>query len=394
MGTGVGARGPPWGRSRSPLASRSSPTWAFGASFCAGRGDAPFNGIAKTTDGGRTWSVVHAESDKPSANLAGSWIEPRAQEDGHSVWFDSPYDLAVAPNDPEVAYATDLFRTYRTVDGGADLGAGELRAPRRRPLDDARPRRHDHVRHPVRPARRATGLHPLHRHRPLPQRGRRRDLDGLHDRHPDALAQHDVLARLRPRGEGPRLGRLQRHPRPAAPQDVAAHRPRALQGRRRRLDGRRPALDALERGHGGVGDHARPARPEEPEGAAARSTQRPSAAASTSRPTTGGRGRSRTRASPPTRGTSRSRGGSRSTRTARSTSSSRAAASAGRIGDADDGALYRSTDGAETWQPMALPPGHERAERTHRRPRRSEAALPLGLGRDASGRRHGRRRSS
>ena len=29
----------------------------------------------------------------------------------------------------------------------------------------------------------------------------------------------------------------------------------------------------------------------------------------------------------------------------------------GRIGDADDGALYRSTDGAETWQPMALPPG-------------------------------------
>ena len=54
------------------------------------------------------------------------------------------------------------------------------------------------------------------------------------------------------------------------------------------------------------------------------------------------------RASPPTRGTSPSPGGSRSPRTARSTSWSRAAASAGRIGDADDGALYRSTDGAET----------------------------------------------
>jgi photosystem II stability/assembly factor-like uncharacterized protein len=83
-----------------------------------GRGDAPFNGIAKTTDGGQTWNVVHAESDQPSANLAGSWIEPRAAEDGHSVWFDSPYDLAAAPNDPDVAYATDLFRTYRTTDGG------------------------------------------------------------------------------------------------------------------------------------------------------------------------------------------------------------------------------------------------------------------------------------
>ena len=83
-----------------------------------GRGEAPFNGIAKTVNGGQTWSVVHAESDTPSANLAGSWIEPRAAEDGHSVWFDSPYDLAVAPNDPDVAYATDLFRTYRTTDGG------------------------------------------------------------------------------------------------------------------------------------------------------------------------------------------------------------------------------------------------------------------------------------
>ncbi len=84
----------------------------------AGRGDKPWNGIAKTSDGGKTWSVVHAESDQPSSNLAGSWIEPRAAEDGHSVWFDSPYDLAAAPNDPAVAYATDLFRTYRTVDGG------------------------------------------------------------------------------------------------------------------------------------------------------------------------------------------------------------------------------------------------------------------------------------
>jgi len=83
-----------------------------------GRGDAPFNGIAKTADGGRSWVVVHAESDEPSANLAGSWIEARAAEDGHSVWFDSPYDLAAAPHDPDVAYATDLFRTYRTADGG------------------------------------------------------------------------------------------------------------------------------------------------------------------------------------------------------------------------------------------------------------------------------------
>jgi photosystem II stability/assembly factor-like uncharacterized protein len=85
----------------------------------AGRGDRPWNGIAKTSDGGRSWRVVHAESDTPSENLAGSWIEPRAAEDAHSVWFDSPYDIAVGPNAPEVAVATDLFRVYGTRDGGA-----------------------------------------------------------------------------------------------------------------------------------------------------------------------------------------------------------------------------------------------------------------------------------
>ena len=83
-----------------------------------GADGARFNGIARTTDGGRSWSVVHAEADRPSQNLGPSWIEPRALEDGNSVWFDAPYDLAVAPGAPDVCYATDLFRTYRTLDGG------------------------------------------------------------------------------------------------------------------------------------------------------------------------------------------------------------------------------------------------------------------------------------
>ncbi len=38
---------------------------------------------------------------------------------GGSVWFDAPRCLAVAPGDPDTCYSTDLFRTYRTVDGGA-----------------------------------------------------------------------------------------------------------------------------------------------------------------------------------------------------------------------------------------------------------------------------------
>jgi len=37
---------------------------------------------------------------------------------GPDVWFDAPYDIAVSPTRPGVVFVTDLFRTYRTLDGG------------------------------------------------------------------------------------------------------------------------------------------------------------------------------------------------------------------------------------------------------------------------------------
>ena len=78
-----------------------------------------FNGIAKTTDAGRSWKIVFEESNRPAVNLSGSWIESRAAEGSSSIWFDAPYSLSVAPTDSKVVYASDLFRTYRTLDGGA-----------------------------------------------------------------------------------------------------------------------------------------------------------------------------------------------------------------------------------------------------------------------------------
>ncbi len=77
-----------------------------------------FNGIAKTLDGGNTWKIVFKESVRPASNLAATWIEQRATQGGESIFFDAPYSLGVAPTNPDVAYATDLFRTYRTLDGG------------------------------------------------------------------------------------------------------------------------------------------------------------------------------------------------------------------------------------------------------------------------------------
>lgn len=77
-----------------------------------------YNGIAKTTDGGRSWAIVFRESTSVAANLDPSHIEDRARIGGDDIWFDAPASLGVAPGNAEICYATDLFRTYRTLDGG------------------------------------------------------------------------------------------------------------------------------------------------------------------------------------------------------------------------------------------------------------------------------------
>jgi hypothetical protein len=82
------------------------------------RSGAKYGGIARTVDAGKSWNVVHGEADRPSRNLVGSWVEELAEHDGRSVWFDAPYDLAVGPLDPEICVATDLFRAYATTNGG------------------------------------------------------------------------------------------------------------------------------------------------------------------------------------------------------------------------------------------------------------------------------------
>ncbi|MGD0480901.1 MAG: hypothetical protein ABSA42_12080 [Terracidiphilus sp.] len=78
-----------------------------------------FNGIAKTVDGGNTWTIVFKESTHSADNLKETWIEQRAAPANPNIWFDAPYSLGVAPADPRVVYATDLFRSYRSLDGGA-----------------------------------------------------------------------------------------------------------------------------------------------------------------------------------------------------------------------------------------------------------------------------------
>jgi photosystem II stability/assembly factor-like uncharacterized protein len=71
-------------------------------------------GVAKTSDRGRTWTLVWKEANQPAANLRDAWITARFGPG----WGEQPLSLAVGPNDPSLCYGTDLGRTLKTTDGG------------------------------------------------------------------------------------------------------------------------------------------------------------------------------------------------------------------------------------------------------------------------------------
>jgi photosystem II stability/assembly factor-like uncharacterized protein len=100
------------GRATAIAASRRQPDVAY-VSYSELR--APIRatrGVAKTVDGGRHWtSVWHDVRD--------AWLTERFGVE----WVGNPLGLAVAPGTPDVVYATDYGRTLRTLDGGVSWQA-------------------------------------------------------------------------------------------------------------------------------------------------------------------------------------------------------------------------------------------------------------------------------
>ncbi|MBV9404980.1 MAG: hypothetical protein JO211_06530 [Acidobacteriaceae bacterium] len=74
-----------------------------------------WDGVAKTEDAGRTWQLCWKESRKPADNVRDAWITDRFGPG----WGENPLMLGVAANDAALCYATDLGRTLKTNDGGA-----------------------------------------------------------------------------------------------------------------------------------------------------------------------------------------------------------------------------------------------------------------------------------
>jgi len=77
-------------------------------------GNSTFHGVARTSDAGATWALVCKEAETPAPNLHDAWISERFGTD----WGEPGTSLGVAPNNPDICYRTDLGRTMRTVDGG------------------------------------------------------------------------------------------------------------------------------------------------------------------------------------------------------------------------------------------------------------------------------------
>ena len=72
-----------------------------------------YYGVAKTRDGGRTWTIAYQESREPTANVEHSWVADFYGGAGPIR------DIFVAPTDPDIFHLTDSCpRALRTNDGG------------------------------------------------------------------------------------------------------------------------------------------------------------------------------------------------------------------------------------------------------------------------------------
>jgi len=83
------------------------------------QGDSTCIGVAKSDDYGKTWSLVWKDRlyngvSKVSDNFKSGWLNERFGP----AWAENPFSIGVAPNNPDICYATDFGRTNSTTDGG------------------------------------------------------------------------------------------------------------------------------------------------------------------------------------------------------------------------------------------------------------------------------------
>ena len=76
-------------------------------------------GVARSYDFGKTWKLVWKDvqtqkSFKPSANFSRDWMNERYGPG----WGENPFGIGVSPTNPDVCFATDFGRSVKTANGG------------------------------------------------------------------------------------------------------------------------------------------------------------------------------------------------------------------------------------------------------------------------------------
>ena len=102
------------GRFTAVAASAAAPETAW-----VGYGERNVNGrivfgVARSRDGGATWSLPWAQDQANPSYIRDAWMTPALG----AGWGGEPLTLGAAPGDANVVYATDLGRTLRSRDGG------------------------------------------------------------------------------------------------------------------------------------------------------------------------------------------------------------------------------------------------------------------------------------
>ena len=100
---------------RAVAASLHHPQVAYASYSGLKRDGQEFFGVATTQDFGKNWSFPWQESNRAASNVdQGGWINPLLGPG----WGEQPLEIGVSPTKPEICYATDMGRTLKTDDGG------------------------------------------------------------------------------------------------------------------------------------------------------------------------------------------------------------------------------------------------------------------------------------